>query len=58
MDINKGNEVREMWIVFNREDSWECGYSVANEGVAREICKANEEMDYRYVDMTTMAYCM
>lgn len=46
-----------MWIVFNREDNWEQGYSVANETEAREICKADREMTFCYVGMDTLAYC-
>ena len=40
-----------MWIVFNRQDYWEQGYSVANETEAREICDKDTEMTYLYVDM-------
>ena len=47
-----------MWIVFNRQDSWVCGYSVANEAEAVQICKADDTMDYCYVGSETMAYCM
>ena len=50
-------EIKDMWMVYNREDSWECGYSVGNETEAREICKANEEFNYCYVGMETLAYC-
>ena len=47
-----------MWMVFNKQDSWMCGYSVATEGEALEICREDEEMDCCYVDLTTMAYAM
>lgn len=46
-----------MWMVFNSEDSWEQGYSVANESEALEICNSNPEMDYCYVGMNTLACC-
>lgn len=45
-----------MWMVFNREDSWECGYSVTNEVEALNICKNDKTMDYCYVGMSTIAY--
>lgn len=46
-----------MWIVFNRHDSWECGYSVSSESEARDICKENEKLDYCYVGLQTMCGC-
>ena len=46
-----------MWMVFNKQDSWQCGYSVASESEAQKICKEDTEMDYCYVGIDTMAYC-
>lgn len=45
-----------MWMVFNTQDSWECGYSVSCESEARSICEADNTMDYCYVGMETIAY--
>ena len=47
-----------MWIVFNRQDNWECGYSVASEAEAKSVCEKDTEMVYTYVGMATLAYCM
>lgn len=38
-----------MWIVFNREDSWECGWQVKSEAEAIRQCKENETLTYVYV---------
>ena len=46
-----------MWIVFNKEDYWEQGYSVSNESEAQSICMENSEMDYCYVSLQTMCFC-
>lgn len=39
-----------MWIVYNRQDSWECGFEVHTENEAIEFCSENEEYTYKYVD--------
>ena len=38
-----------MWIVYNRQDSWECGISVKNEAEAIRRCKMDENLTYRYI---------
>lgn len=43
-----------MWIVYNKEDSWSQGYSVASETEAEDICKREKEMTYLYVDMALL----
>lgn len=45
-----------MWMVYNREDSWESGYSVATESEAMEICNSDLSMTYCYVGINTIAY--
>ena len=45
-----------MWMVFNHEDSWECGYSVASESEAMEICNADPSMMYMYIGISTLTY--
>lgn len=38
-----------MWFVYNRADSWMCGWSVASEAEAIAQCEADEELTYRYI---------
>ena len=38
-----------MWIVYNKEDSWECGYSVNSRAEAEAECDKDEDLTYRYV---------
>ena len=38
-----------MWIVFNREDSWECGWQAKNESDAIRQCAKDESLTYYYV---------
>jgi hypothetical protein len=49
--LNLSNERRiyTMWIVYNKEDSWECGYSVNSRAEAEAECDKNEDLTYRYV---------
>lgn len=39
-----------MWIVYNRQDSWQLGYSVSSEKEAVNICESNPELTYEYVE--------
>ena len=48
--INKVKGNINMWIVFNKQDSWTQGYSVVSEAEAIEICEEDTEMTYCYVD--------
>ena len=36
-----------MWIVYYKDDSWECGWSVKSRQEAERYCADNP--DYRYV---------
>lgn len=38
-----------MWYVFNREDSWMCGWVVANMDEAINQCNRNSELTYCYI---------
>lgn len=38
-----------MWYVYNKQDSWECGWTVASEAEAKKKCAENEELTYTYV---------
>lgn len=38
-----------MWYVYNKEDSWMCGYPVSSRQEAEAICNENKEMDYCYI---------
>lgn len=38
-----------MWIVYNREDSWECGWQVASEAEAKRRCREDENLTYIYI---------
>ena len=38
-----------MWIVYNREDSWECGFQVKSEKEAISYCKENQDYTYKYI---------
>ena len=38
-----------MWYVFNKEDSWECGWSVDSEKDAIKQCDADTSLNYCYV---------
>lgn len=38
-----------MWYVYNCQDSWQCGYSVASESEAIVICDTDDTMTYCYV---------
>lgn len=40
-------EVRQMWMVYFHEDTWQCGFEVPTEKEAVEYCEENE--GYRYV---------
>lgn len=35
-----------MWIVYNKQDSWECGWAVASEEEARRQCEEDENLTY------------
>lgn len=39
-----------MWVVYNKQDSWQCGFEVPTEQEAYEYCKENAEYTYQYVD--------
>ena len=38
-----------MWIVYNREDSWEHGFEVPTETEAIEYCRNYQGFTYTYV---------
>lgn len=38
-----------MWIVYNKSDSATCGFEVASETEAIEICRENPEYRYCYM---------
>ena len=38
-----------MWIVYNREDSWEWGWQVDNETEAITECLLDENLTYIYI---------
>ena len=40
-----------MWVVYNKQDSWQCGFEVPTEQEAYEYCKENAEYTYQYVNM-------
>lgn len=40
-----------MWVVYNKQDSWQCGFEVPTEQEAYEYCKENTEYTYQYVNM-------
>lgn len=35
-----------MWIVFNRQDSWQCGWAVESEAEAKRQCEEDESLTY------------
>ena len=37
-----------MWYVYNKQDSWECGWEVETEDEAIQQCKEDEELTYCY----------
>lgn len=39
-----------MWYVYNRQDSWQCGWVVKSEEEALKQCIENDELTYKYVD--------
>lgn len=39
-----------MWIVYNKEDSWTCGWQVNSEKEALEQCLKNDNLTYKYID--------
>lgn len=49
-------EVDEMWYVYNKQDSYECGYAVESREVAEAICDANDEMTCCYVGLSENYY--
>lgn len=38
-----------MWYVYNINDSWHCGFTVANEDEAAKHCAQNPDYTYKYV---------
>lgn len=40
-----------MWYVYNKEDSWQCGWQVANEQEALRQCAENKNLTCMCVDM-------
>ena len=38
-----------MWIVYNKQDSWECGWKVRNRVEAIRQCERDENLTYCYV---------
>ena len=38
-----------MWYVFNRQDSWECGWTVKSQREAIKQCAEDENLTYCYV---------
>lgn len=40
---------KDMWYVYNIQDSWQLGWVVESEKVAKEFCKNNPEYTYIYV---------
>ena len=38
-----------MWIVYNKEDNYLCGWIVESEKEAIKQCKENKELTYKYV---------
>ena len=38
-----------MWIVYNREDSWECGFEVKTETDAIDYCRQYQNYTYIWV---------
>ena len=45
-----------MWMVFNRNDSWEYGFSVATKEETTRLCEEDKDLDYCYVGSETLAY--
>ncbi len=41
-----------MWIVYNKEDSPECGWTVDSEKEAKKQCAENEDLRYVYMCMS------
>ena len=39
-----------MWYVYNRQDSWQCGWVVKSEEEALKQCIENDELTCKYVD--------
>lgn len=39
-----------MWIVYQREDTYVCGFEVETEKEAVDYCKANDGYTYIYVE--------
>ena len=40
-----------MWYVFNKQDSWQEGWTVSNEAEAVKQCEADENLTYMYVNV-------
>ena len=38
-----------MWIVYNKEDSWQCGWSVNSEQEAIAECERDKNLTYKYI---------
>lgn len=38
-----------MWYVYNRQDTWQCGWEVETESEAIEFCNDDNELTYCYV---------
>ena len=38
-----------MWIVYNKQDTWECGWVVYSEAEAIRQCKEDDSLTYIYV---------
>lgn len=45
----------KLWIVYNREDSWEHGFEVPTETEAIEYCRNYQEFTYTYVYLGEMS---
>ena len=38
-----------MWIVYNIEDSWQCGWEVLSGEEAEKQCEENPGLTYKYI---------